>query len=329
MSVPAPTWTETRSRWLARPLNPVLVAFIIAVLLFVVGELVSPGFAAYSQIINVLRVSSFLGIIAAGQTLVILSGGEGVDLSVGAIVTFGAIIASRVIDGQDAMVLWGLAQALAAGLALGAINGILIAYLKVPPLIMTLGMASVVKGLMLVYTKGQPSGRAAPIMVRLVSQETVFGIPGILWVWLALMLVLTFILRQTTFGRSLYAIGANRQAAYLSGIPVKRMVVAVYSLSGLLSALGGFFFLGYTQSVFLNLGDRYVLPSVAAVVVGGTSLAGGAGGYVGTVVGSIVLTVLQSVLVTLRMEEAGRQIVYGVVLLALLAAYGRQYRLRQ
>src|SRR5690606_12419602 len=158
--------------------------------------------------------------------------------SVGAIVTFGAIIASRVIDGQDAMVLWGLAQALAAGLALGAINGILIAYLKVPPLIMTLGMASVVKGLMLVYSKGPPSARPAPTRRRLVSQATVFGTPGIRWVWLAPMLVLTSIQRQTTLWRSLYTIGANRQAAYLSGIPVKRMVVAVYSLSGLLSAIG-------------------------------------------------------------------------------------------
>lgn len=330
MSVSIGTGENVKRGWLrGRSLNPVLIAFIIAVLLFVLGEIVSPGFAAYSQIINVLRVSSFLGIIAAGQTLVILSGGEGVDLSVGAVVTFGAIIASRVIDGQNALVLWGLAQALGAGLLLGAVNGVAIAYLRVPPLVMTLGMASVVQGLILVYTKGQPSGRAAPIMKMIVSEQTVFGIPGVLWIWLLLTVVMTLVLRQTTFGRSVYALGANRQAAFLSGINVKPMVVAVYALSGLLSALGGFFFLGYTESVFLNLGNRYVLPSVAAVVIGGTTLAGGAGGYVGTVVGAIVLTVLQSVLVTLQMEESGRQIVYGLVLLALLAAYGRQYRLRQ
>lgn len=330
MSVSVGTDEQVKRGWLRRrPLNPVLIAFIIAVFLFVLGEIVSPGFAAYSQIINVLRVSSFLGIIAAGQTLVILSGGEGVDLSVGAVVTFGAIIASRVIDGQNALVLWGLFQALGAGLLLGAVNGLAIAYLRVPPLVMTLSMASVVQGLILVYTKGQPSGRAAPIMKLIVSEQTVFGIPGILWIWLLLTIVMSLVLRQTTFGRSVYALGANREAAFLSGVNVRPMVVAVYALSGFLSALGGFFFLGYTESVFLNLGNRYVLPSVAAVVVGGTTLAGGAGGYVGTVVGAIVLTVLQSVLVTLQMEESGRQIVYGVVLLALLAAYGRQYRLRQ
>lgn len=321
--------TQPRTPRLPQPLrNPVAIAFALSVLLFALGEILSPGFAAYSQILNVLRIASFLGIIAAGQTLVILAGGEGVDLSVGTIVTFGAIIGSRVIQGDNSLVWLGLIELLTAGFALGIVNGLGIAWLRIPPLVMTLGMAGVVRGLILVYTRGQPSGRAAPIMNQLVSGGTLFGIPGVLWVWLALAVAMGFLLQRTTFGRRVYAIGTNREAAFLSGTNVRATIVWVYGLSGLLAALGGFLLLGYTTTVFLNLGDSYMLPSIAAVVVGGTALSGGQGGYLGTVAGSIVLTVLQSLLVTLHMGEAGRQFVYGLVLLALLSAYGRQRRLR-
>lgn len=310
-------------------LNPVAIAFGLSILLFVVGEVLAPGFASYSHIINVLRIASFLGIVAAGQTLVIIAGGEGVDLSVGAIVTLGAIVASRTIAGDDSMVLMGSLQALAVGLALGALNGVGIAWMRIPPLVMTLGMASVVRGIMLVYTQGRPMGRAAPMLNALVSGQTFLGIPGILWMWLALGLLMYFVLQHTTFGRRVYGIGTRRETAHLSGVNVQLTVVAVYALSGMLAAMGGVMLLGYTTTVFLNLGDSYMLPSVAAVVVGGTTLAGGTGGYIGTMAGALVLTLLQSILTTLRMPEAGRLIVYGIVLLALLSAYGRQRALRQ
>lgn len=318
--------TRSVRAWL---LNPVVIAFGLSVVLFVVGELLAPGFASYSHIINVLRIASFLGIVAAGQTLVIIAGGEGVDLSIGAVVTLGAIVASRTIAGDDGMVLWGTVQALGVGLALGAVNGIGVAWLRIPPLVMTLGMASVVRGIMLVYTQGRPMGRAAPMLNSLVSGQTIFGIPGILWMWLVLGLVMYVMLQHTTFGRRLYGIGTRRETAYLSGVNVQWTVVAVYALSGMLAAMGGVMLLGYTTTVFLNLGDSYMLPSVAAVVVGGTTLAGGTGGYIGTMAGALVLTLLQSILTTLRMPEAGRLIVYGIVLLALLSAYGRQRSLRQ
>lgn len=312
-----------------RRLNPVIVAFGLAVLLFIVGELLAPGFASYSHILNVLRIASFLGIIAAGQTLVILAGGEGVDLSIGAVVTFGAIIASRTIGGSDGMVLLGSLQAVGWGFLLGAVNGLGIAFLRIPPLVMTLGMASVIRGILLVFTQGRPQGRAAPLLNAIVSGQTVFGIPGILWIWLGLGVVMYVVLQHTTFGRRVYGIGTRRETARLSGVNVNWVLVLVYGLSGLIAAAGGVLLLGYTTTVFLNLGDSYMLPSVAAVVVGGTTLAGGIGGYVGTMAGALVLTLLQSILTTLNMAESGRLIVYGIVLLALLSAYGRQRGLRQ
>ena len=314
-------------RWLLE--HPAGIAALIAVAMFVVGELVSPGFAGYGQILNVLRVAAFLGIVAAGQTLVIVSGAEGVDLSVGKVATFAAIIAARSIDGSNELLLPGLALALGVCAVVGLMNGLGVAYLRIPPLVMTLGMVAVVQGLILIYTGGQPAGRAAPLMVDVVGGRTIFGIPGILWIWLAVGLGMVFLMRRTTFGWRVYALGTNRVAAQLSGISVRRNVVAVYVLSSVLAGLGGFFLLGYTRTVFLNLADQMMLPSVAAVVIGGTTLAGGVGGYPGTAVGAIVLTVLESLLRTMQLDAAARQIVNGLVLILLLSAYGRQRRLRQ
>lgn len=309
--------------------NPIVLAGLIAVALFVVGEQISPGFAAYGQVLSVLRVAAFLGIIAAGQTIVIISGGEGIDLSVGKVATFGAIVAARWIEGQDGMIVAGVAAALFFCALIGMANGLGIAFLRIPPLVMTLGMIGVVQGIILVYTGGQPAGRAAPLMTSVVAGRTVFAIPGVLWVWLALGVAVVWLLRRTTFGWRVYALGANREAAYLSGIDTRAMIVAVYTLSSVLAGLGGIFLLSYTETVFLNLADPYMLPSIAAVVIGGTTLAGGIGGYAGTAVGAVVLTVLQSLLTTMRLDSAGRQVVNGLVLLVLLSVYGRQRRLRQ
>lgn len=309
--------------------HPVAIAVAIAVALFAVGEAISPGFAAYGQVISVLRVSAFLGIIAMGQTIVIIAGGEGIDLSVGKVATFSAIVAARTIEGANADILPGLALALLVCAGIGLLNGVGIAYARIPPLVMTLGMIGVVQGMILIYTGGTAAGRAAPAMVRLVKGDTIFSIPGVLWIWLVLGALLVFVMRRTTFGWRIYSLGANRRAAELSGINVKYNVVAVYVFSSVLAGIGGFFLLGFTETVFLNLADPYMLPSIAAVVIGGTTLAGGVGGYAGTAVGAVVLTVLQSLLTTMRMGAAQRQIVLGVVLIALLSAYGRQRRLRQ
>lgn len=310
-------------------LSPPLIALLLAIGLFFLGGLLAPGFVNVGQAINIVRLSAFLGIIAAGQTLVIISGGEGIDLSIGAIVTLSAILVFRIVDGQNGMVLPALGVALIAGTIFGALNGVGITALGIPPLVMTLGMAGVVQGSILVLTQGQLIGKAAPIMSTLISQPLVVGVPGVVFIWLLMGVIMWLLLERTTYGKQLFGIGVNRVTSRLSGVRVPRTVVMTYALSGLLSAFGGFMLLGFTQSVFLNLGERYLFPSVAAVVVGGTVLAGGKGSYWGTMAGALVLTLIGSLLTAVQLPEAARQIILGVTLLVLLSFYGRQRSLRQ
>lgn len=310
-------------------LSPPLIALLLAVLLFFLGGLVQPGFVNTNQAFNILRLAAFLGIISAGQTLVILSGGEGIDLSIGAVVTLAAMLTFRINNGQNELVAAALAVALLAGTFIGLLNGIGVALLKVPPLVMTLGMAGVVQGLILAITQGEMIGDTAPVMGRFISAPLVLGIPGVIFFWFILAGLLWLLLQRSTYGKQLYGIGVNRTTARLSGVRVPLVVIITYTLSGLLAAFGGFMLLGFTQTVFMNLGGPYLFPSVAAVVVGGTALAGGKGSYWGTMAGALVLTLITSLLTAMQLPEAFRQITLGVILLVLISVYGRQRGLRQ
>lgn len=310
-------------------LNPTIVAFMLAVALFLLGGVIRPGFVNVNQAINIVRLAAFLGIISAGQTLVILSGGEGIDLSIGAIVTLAAILAFRINNGQNELVPLALATALAAGALIGFLNGLGVAILKIPPLVMTLGMAGVVQGLVLAITQGILEGGTAPVMGRYISAPLVAGLPGVIFIWILLALLIWLLLERTTYGKQLFAIGVNRTTARLSGVRVPVVVIVTYSLSGLLAAFGGFMLLGFTQTVFMNLGGPYLFPSVAAVVVGGTALSGGKGSYWGTMAGALVLTLITSLLTAMQLPEAFRQMTLGVILLVLISVYGRQRGLRQ
>ncbi len=313
----------------ALKLAPPVIALLLAIGLFFVGGILRPGFANADQAINIVRLAAFLGIIAAGQTLVIISGGEGIDLSIGAVVTLGAILVFRIVAKQDSMIFPALGVALLAGAAIGLVNGLGVTALGIPPLVMTLGMAGVVQGIILVVTQGQLLGGAAPSMAVFISRPLIWGIPGVVIIWIVFGALMWLLLERTTYGKQLFAVGVNRVTSRLSGVQVPVVVVATYTLSGMLAALGGFMVLGFTGSVFLNLGDPYLFPSIAAVVVGGTIMAGGAGSYFGTMSGALVLTLITSLLTALQLPEAFRLIVLGVILLVLLSVYGRQRGLRQ
>jgi ribose transport system permease protein len=308
--------------------DPLAIAVAVVVLLLVLGEIVSPGFAAPRQVIGQLVIAALLGLVAAGQNLVILGGREGIDLSVGAMIGLGALIAGNMMQGQDGGILPALVAVGAATFGLGVLNGIGVTLLRIPPLVMTLGMAGVLQGLLVVLTRGQPSGNAAPLLVDFVTKPLILGLPGMLFIWALVGVALWLLLRHTAFGLRVFAIGTNAEAAALSGVHVARVRTLLFGLSGLFAGLGGFFVLGYTGNVFIGVGNQYVLPSIIAVVIGGTSLAGGSGGYWGTMAGAVVLVLLQSILTTLAIEPFGRQIIFGLTLLALMLFYGRQRRLR-
>ncbi len=320
---------STRIGNLRNHLSPPVVALLLAVLLFLSGGLINPNFLNFQQATNIVRLAAFLGIIAAGQTLVIISGGEGIDLSVGAVVTLGAILTFRLSGGDNNLIWLGLVMACGAGMLIGFINGLGIALLKIPPLVMTLGMTGVVQGTILVVTQGEMIGAAPSLMRELIAEPVVLGIPGVIFIWAAVGIVMWLLLQRTTYGKQLFAIGVNRTTARLSGVRVQAIVTVTYTLSGFLAGLGGFILLGFSQTVFLQLGDKYLFPSIAAVVVGGTVLAGGKGSYWGTMSGALVLTLIDSLLRAMQLQEAYQLIILGIILLMLISVYGRQRTLRQ
>ncbi|MGA2763562.1 MAG: ABC transporter permease [Spirochaetia bacterium] len=305
--------------------NQLAIAVLAIIALFVFGEIIAPGFLNFNHLMSVLRLSVFLGIVALGQSLVVMSGGEGIDLSVGSVLSLGVCISSSILLGKDANIPFALLGALAAGFAIGMVNGAGVSYVGIPPLIMTLAMASVVEGLSLIYTGGYPKG-TAPQLLEALGSGRILEIPNILLLWVVVVIAATLVLFRKRWGAVLFGVGANSITAELSGINVKRFRMFVYAICGAISGLAGFFVLGYTGTPYLNLGAPYLMTSIAAVAIGGISLAGGAGSYVGAAIGCILLTTLSSILVALKTTESVRQIVYGGLVFIIVVAYTRRRR---
>jgi ribose transport system permease protein len=315
-------------------ISPPVAALILALVLFLLSGLLPNGYGsdvniAIAQATNIVRLAVFLGIIAAGQTLVIISGSEGIDLSAGSVVTLTAILTYVIVSGNDRMVLPALLVSLAVGAVIGLINGGGITFLKITPFVMTLGMAGVVTGAIIVINHGNVSGKVAPIMTRLIARPLLGSIPGAIVIWIIFGILMWLLLERTTFGKQLFAIGVNRVTSRLSGVNVTGMNLAVYTLAGALAGFGGFLVVGNTGVVFINLGQPFLFPSIAAVAVGGTLLSGGKGSYWGTMAGAIVLTLITSLLTTMQMPESVRRMVLGATLLLLISIYGRQRGFRQ
>lgn len=328
MSATTQTQAAVPSPVLAFLKQPLVVALILIAALLLLGEALSPGFASGQQILRLLIVAALLGIVAAGQNLVILGGREGIDLSVGGVVSLSAIIGGNLMNGADGGILPAILGCIAAGAVIGLFNGLGVTLLRIPPLVMTLGMLGVLQGLLVVIRNGIPSGRAAPGLSQFVTQPFLFGLPGIIWLWVAIGLLMAFMLGRTVFGHRIYAIGSNEQAAFMAGVPVKRTRIALFMLSGAFAAVAGMCLIGYSGSSFANVGEQYMLPSIIAVVFGGTPLSGGKGGYTGTMAGAVLLVVLQSILTTVHIDESGRQMVFGATLLILMLFYGRGRAMR-
>lgn len=290
----------------------------VSAALMLLGNLVTPGFLSVAQLATQLKISAFLGLFALCQTLVLIAGGEGIDLSVGATGSLGGVLGAALLHGADAAVLPVALLMAVAGAAIGAFNGLGIALFGVPPLVMTLAIASIVNGGLIIFQSvAQPAIAAAPFLVQLAGRASL-GIPNIVLLWLAVGLLATWLLAATAWGRKLVGTGASPQVALLSGTNVTLVKIAVYALSGTVAALSGFCLIGYVGAAFLGLGDAYVLSSVVVAVIGGISLAGGQGSYAGVAAAAILITVLTSLLTTLQIGEAGRQIIFGCILIAFL-----------
>jgi ribose transport system permease protein len=306
---------------------PVAIAFACIILMLFLGSLYSSSFLSPEYLLQQLKVASFLGVIATGTMIVILLGQ--IDLSIPWVVAVGGMMSTAATGWGPVGHVIAIPFGVLCGVALGLVNGFGVAYLRIPSMIITLAVNAVAQGLMVVHTGGfSPQDSSSPAMRTLATGELFFGLPNALIVWGVVGAGAIFLLNRTTFGRAVYGIGNRERAAYLSGINTQRVVLIAFALAGGLSAFGGVLLAGYASKAAQAMGDAYLLPAIAAVVLGGASILGGGGSYLGTVAGVILITLLQSILSVVQMPDAGRQIIYGIVIVAMLLLYGRESRAR-
>ncbi len=313
-----PTAAVLRGLFRDRPIIPLLILLAILVVL---SELVRPGIVSPEWIGVELRAAVPLAILAGCQTLTMLTGG--IDLSVGAVASMAGFVVATLVSGPGTPA--GIGVALAAAALAGLVTGIGVGVFRVHPLIMTLGMSLVVLGLANVWQLQmvQTNSGVAPEL-RWLGSELAFGVlPISLLVFVPLAALILLGLRRAGYGRLLYAIGDNPIAARLSGARAWQVLIVLYVISALMAAVAGFLVTGLTNVASVSLVDTSVLPSVAAAVIGGTSIMGGRGGFGGTIVGALILTVVSSLLSSLGYPEAVRQVLFGAIIVGVAAAYTR------
>lgn len=300
---------KSNTKAVVQKLGP-LIGLLLIVLII---SILSPSFLTLNNLLNVLRQVSINALIAFGMTFVILTGG--IDLSVGSTLALtGAVTAGLMASGVDPI--FAMLLGLLLGAVLGAINGIVIAKGKVAPFIATLATMTIYRGLTLVYTEGKPiSNISDSTMFQLLGKGYFFGIPIPVITMVISFGVLYFILKKTTFGRRVYAVGGNEDASRLSGINVDRVKIFVYSLTGALAALSAIILTSRLNSAQPTAGSMFELDAIAAVVLGGTSLTGGRGWIVGTLIGALIIGVLNNGLNLVGVSSFFQQVVKGAVIL--------------
>lgn len=320
--------TPRRPRWVTfsgmrilfreRPIIPLLG---LLALLVVVSELIRPGIVSPNWAGVMIRGAVPLAILAGCQTMTMLT--AGIDLSVGAVASMSGFLVATLVG--DTGLVGAIVIALVVCAIVGFVNGIGAGVFRVHPLIMTLAMSLVVLGLANVWQLIRvQTGSGVPSGFRSLGASMLFGfVPVNLALFIPLALLIIFTLNKTGFGRLLYAIGDNPVASRLSGAKSWQVLTVLYVISAVLAGIAGFLYSGLTNTASVTLADSALLPSVAAAVIGGTSILGGRGNYTGTVVGALILTVISSILSSLGYPEAVRQILFGSMIVFVAAAYTR------
>jgi ribose/xylose/arabinose/galactoside ABC-type transport system permease subunit len=291
------------------------------VLLVIAATFLSPRFLTLSNILNVLRQVSIVGVLAIGMTFVILT--RGIDLSVGSTLGIAVVIFAGYMDNRGMAVAIPLGF-LAAGLT-GLINGLGVAYARIPAFIMTLGTLSFVRGLAFIYTGGTPIPILSEAFYDL-GNGSLLGVPIPVYILLAILIVSGIVLQLTAFGRSVYAIGSNEEAAKLSGVPVRFYVTLVYVISGFAAGLAGLVYASQLSIGTPIAGQGYELDAIAAVVVGGTSLYGGKGSVLGTFIGTLIIGVLANILNLTGVDPFVQQLFKGALIIVAVFIMSRSGR---
>lgn len=290
----------------------IVLAYLGMIVLLAVTSFFSPGFLAGAHLRTIVVLAAFIGIVALGQTFVIIGGG--IDLSVPWVLNCAAILMTLIAKGANEPLAYAIPLVLVGGALVGVVNGAGVALFGVPPIIMTLAINVILQGGILVYTGGTPQA-VAPSLIQYLAVGRIGPLPVIALLWAALALAAALLLSKTAFGRQLYAVGTSPTVAEFSGVPIVRTTILAYTLSGVTAAIAGMLLTGYTAQAYLGMGDPYLFTSIAAVAIGGASILGGSGHYIGTIAGAFVLTILTGLLPALNLSNGALLIVYGAVIL--------------
>ncbi len=297
-------------------------SLIALFLLCLVISVLSDKFLTTNNLWNVLRQISVNICISVGMTLIVLM--AGIDLSVGSVLAFTSAVCAGLLKNGIAIqsldlfigftVLGSVLSALIIGLMMGIFNGWVITKFSLPPFVATLAMLTIARGATMLYTQGIPISNLGSSF-EFIGSGWLLGIPVPVWISTIMVLIVVFITKKTAFGRYIYAIGGNEKAAFLSGININNIKLAVYGIAGMMAAIGGVLVTSRLNSAQPNAGTSYELDSIAAVVIGGTSLSGGVGTVTGTVIGAVIIGVLNNGLVLLNVSPFWQQVVKGLVIL--------------
>ena len=302
-------------------INTVIICYAALAVLWLITSLSIKGFATINRTVNTLQTASFLGIVATAQTIVVVTGG--IDLSVSGVITFASVVIAALLK-TDIHPLLCAAIAILAGACIGAFNAFSINFLKMPPLIMSIATLSIIEGSLLIATNGTPPNGKSDLIVWLAKGKPLLGVPNSVWIWALVCLCVYWLLHRSRYGRHFFGMGTNMRVCLLSGVKTKKLTFMAYMLSSSLASLAGTLLFGYIGNTYLTLGRPYQLDSIAAVVLGGTSILGGSGNFLGTIAGTLILIILKDTLNVLNIAQSGRNILLGVIIVLLLLVYGRE-----
>ena len=305
-------------RWL---LHPVAITYFVVALIWIVAGFAKPGFAKFGHLRYLLELAAVTGIAAAGQTLVIIA--AGIDLSVASTITFAAIMLPLVTAGWDTVGLLGAGVVLAITTCVGTINGIGVVLLRVHPLIITLATATILQGALLLIAGGSAISTSNPTVVWLGNGQ-LLGVPATILAWIVVALAILVLLHGSVIGSWLYAIGTNPRASRLAGVNLPLTLIVAYGISGFSAGLAGLLLLGMNRQGYVGIGEPYLLGSIAAVVLGGTSILGGRGTYFGTIAGAILLVTITALITVVNASPGWRSVLFGTLIFGLLLLAGRE-----
>ncbi|MDR1588000.1 MAG: ABC transporter permease [Treponema sp.] len=309
--------------------NQIGMALILSVLLFLTNVILQPRSLNINAFGAIFSMTIMLTLASAGQTLIIISGGGGIDLSVGSIMSLTGLMTVGIMNGREGFFLQTLIMSIAIGAAVGLVNGAGVAKIGLPPMIVTLCVSNVVTRLQYVFTEGKPSGTASPWFTGSMTHRLGGIVPTSVFYGMAVFLMIFFLLNRSRYGMRLYLTGNNDRASFLSGVRTTRVKIMAYVFGGVFAGIAGFLGAGYMNFVKCQTFDSFTMKSIIAVVIGGALLTGGKGSYLGALAGALLITVLTNTLAVFNMTQSTSDMVMGIVLIGLLALYNRAAPVRQ